>query len=188
MPPAFALSQDQTLKFIPFKTHLAKSSISLQTKRKPKLTYSQRTPGRNPKHAYSKRFCTHSKRNTSDNASDHDNPICKLKQLPKPKPDHQHHSITEAKAPATEPVPPVTQQEPETPPTYPFPAYSIVKQQISYPQHQPTKTAPFPVPQQPTLKAWSAFYSRPASTVNKTSYTIKPSLRLTSPTIPRTTV
>jgi hypothetical protein len=50
--------------------------------------------------------------------------------MPKPKPDHHHAPIAKAETSATEPALPVTQQKPETPPTYPFPAYSIVKQQI----------------------------------------------------------
>jgi hypothetical protein len=134
MPPAFALSQDQTLKFIPFKTNLAKSSISLQTKRKPKLTYSQRTSSQSQTHANSKRFLYAFKRNTSDNASDHDDPIHKLKQSPNLNQTTINIPKSKPKPGSRNQPPQVTPQKPETPPTYPFPAYSIVKQQFRPPQ------------------------------------------------------
>ena len=165
MPPAFALSQDQTLKFIPLETknqHKKPGFVSNKTKTQAHiesahLRQTQSTPLQS--------VSVQSQKKHIRNASDHDDPLCKLKPTPKPKPDHHHASIAKAKAPATEPAPPVTPQKPETPPTYPFPAYSIVKQQSQTLKRQPMKTAPSPVPHQPNAKAWSAFYRLPTPDV-----------------------
>jgi hypothetical protein len=47
---------------------------------------------------------------------------------PANKPNHNHHPI-QRKNPRQNPHPPNKQQIQKTPPTYPFPAYSIVKEQ-----------------------------------------------------------
>ena len=66
MPPAFALSQDQTLKFIPFKTRLAKKAkLRFKQNEEPKLTYSQRT-SRKPDARQFKAYLYAFKRNTPE--------------------------------------------------------------------------------------------------------------------------
>ncbi len=151
MPPAFALSQDQTLKFIPspnksskisrqINSAVSSSQLRSSTKRKPSshIAHASQIPQLTPKNFRTHSFKAflikriHQKRSRSNQICKPDQPsptnqtkitIQKTTQIrPKPNPASNPNSAstTQTKAQAA---------NTKTPPTYPFPAYKIVKEQ-----------------------------------------------------------
>ena len=109
------------------------------------------------------------------NAPDHDDPICKPEQSPNPNQIPITIPSPELTSQQQNQLPQVTPQKPETPPTYPFPAYSIVKQQFRpLPPPANEKGTVSGTSKQPMPKAWSAFYSRQTHAVNNPSHKKNP--------------
>ncbi len=146
MPPAFALSQDQTLKFIPSpnKTSSSSPAKSSQTQPKPSIVLQQNenpsshivastfdiprrlTP---PKNTSSKRSFKAFLKNQRDKSETL--PIMTIRHVSLSKPSQQPNQPITIHQQPKPPMNPCTIKHTETPPTYPFPAYAIVKERYA---------------------------------------------------------
>src|SRR5271165_636086 len=120
MPPAFALSQDQTLRFIQAKT-LSGSSQNEQTQAhrffipQPKPPWSPKPHKSQRQETSSKAYCNASKR--------HANKTPQTTNRSSP-------GQTQTQQSAANPPPRSRRKTPRTPPTYPFLAYAVVKERF----------------------------------------------------------
>ena len=123
MPPAFALSQDQTLRFIQTKT-LSGSSQNEQTQAhrffipQPKPPWSPKPHKSQRQETSSKAYCNASKR--------HANKTPQTTNRSSP-------GQTQTQQSAANPPPRSRRKTPRTPPTYPFLAYAVVKERTNHP-------------------------------------------------------